>query len=81
MQNGQCRGLQALLDGTVHWLQSRAVVLATGGAGHLFANTTNPKQASGDGIAMAYRAGAAVQDLEFIQFHPTALMLPGAPTS
>ena len=79
MQNGQCRGLQVLLDGTVHWLQSRAVVLATGGAGHLFANTTNPKQASGDGIAMAYRAGAAVRDLEFIQFHPTALMLPGAP--
>ena len=79
MQDGQCRGLQVLLDGTVRWLQSRAVVLATGGAGHLFANTTNPKQASGDGIAMAYRAGAAVRDLEFIQFHPTALMLPGAP--
>lgn len=79
MQDGHCRGLQVLLDGTVLWLQSRAVVLATGGAGHLFANTTNPKQASGDGIAMAYRAGAAVRDLEFIQFHPTALMLPGAP--
>ena len=79
MQDGHCRGLQVLLDGTVRWLQSRAVVLATGGAGHLFANTTNPKQASGDGIAMAYRAGAAVRDLEFIQFHPTALMLPGAP--
>ncbi len=79
VQDDQCRGLQVLLDGTVHWLRSRAVVLATGGAGHLFANTTNPKQASGDGIAMAYRAGAAVRDLEFIQFHPTALMLPGAP--
>ena len=79
MQDGHCHGLQVLLDGTVRWLQSRAVVLATGGAGHLFANTTNPKQASGDGIAMAYRAGAAVRDLEFIQFHPTALMLPGAP--
>ncbi len=79
ISEGQCRGLQVLLEGTVQWLQSRAVVLATGGGGHLFANTTNPKQASGDGIAMAWRAGAAVRDLEFIQFHPTALMLPEAP--
>ncbi|MHA3961810.1 L-aspartate oxidase [Synechococcus sp. LTW-G] len=79
ISDGHCRGLQVLVDGTVQWLQSRAVVLATGGAAHLFANTTNPKQASGDGIAMAWRAGAAVRDLEFVQFHPTALMLPGAP--
>jgi len=79
MQDGHCRGLQVLLDGTVRWLQSRAVVLATGGAGHLFTNTTNPKLCSGSGIAVAYRAGVPVKDMEFIQFHPTALMLPGAP--
>ena len=79
IENGRCRGLQVLIDGVVRWIGARAVVLATGGAGHLFANTTNPRQASGDGIAMAWRAGAAVRDLEFVQFHPTALMLPGAP--
>jgi L-aspartate oxidase len=55
------------------------VVLASGGGGHLFAHTTNPSQASGDGVAMAWSAGAEVRDLEFVQFHPTALMLPGAP--
>ena len=79
IEAGQCRGLQVLRDGQVQWLGARAVVLATGGAGHLYANTTNPSQASGDGIAMAWRAGAVVRDLEFVQFHPTALMLPGAP--
>ena len=76
---GRCRGLQVLHNGSLRWLAARAVVLATGGGGHLFANTTNPSQASGDGIAMAWRAGASVRDLEFVQFHPTALMLPGAP--
>jgi L-aspartate oxidase len=79
IENERCCGLQVLMDGVVRWIGSRAVVLATGGAAHLFANTTNPSQASGDGIAMAWRAGAVVRDLEFVQFHPTALMLPGAP--
>ncbi|MFM2122779.1 MAG: L-aspartate oxidase [Cyanobacteriota bacterium] len=79
VQDGRCRGLQVLDGDTVQWLQARAVVLATGGGGHLFANTTNPAQASGDGIAMAWSAGALIRDLEFVQFHPTALMLPGAP--
>ena len=65
--------------GELRWLRARAVVLATGGGGHLYANTTNPSQASGDGLAMAWQAGAVIRDLEFVQFHPTALMLPGAP--
>ena len=79
IEAGRCRGLQLLLDGEIGWLSCRAVVLATGGGGHLFAHTTNPAQASGDGVAMAWQAGARLQDLEFVQFHPTALMLPGAP--
>jgi L-aspartate oxidase len=53
--------------------RARAVVLATGGIGHLFARTTNPKEARGDGLALAWRAGARLADLEFVQFHPTAL--------
>ncbi|MEB3348925.1 MAG: L-aspartate oxidase [Cyanobacteriota bacterium] len=79
VENGRCCGLQLLERGDVRWLAAGVVVLACGGGGHLFAHTTNPDQASGDGVAMAWRAGAAVRDLEFVQFHPTALMLPGAP--
>jgi L-aspartate oxidase len=79
IEAGRCCGLQMLHAGSLRWLQAGAVVLATGGGGHLYANTTNPSQASGDGIAMAWQAGAKIRDLEFVQFHPTALMLPGAP--
>jgi L-aspartate oxidase len=79
VEAGRCVGLQVLEGQRLRWLRARVVVLACGGGGHLFAHTTNPAQASGDGVAMAWTAGAAVRDLEFVQFHPTALMLPGAP--
>lgn len=58
---------------------ARAVVLATGGLGQLYCYTTNPEVATGDGISAAFRAGAELMDMEFVQFHPTALLIPGAP--
>lgn len=65
--------------GCLKVFRSRAVILSTGGLGQLYDHSTNPDVATGDGIAMAYRAGAEVMDMEFIQFHPTVLNLPGAP--
>ncbi|WP_439902510.1 L-aspartate oxidase [Microbacterium azadirachtae] len=71
------RGARVLTEGRVEDLPADAVVLATGGAGQLFAHTTAPAVCTGDGIAAALRAGAAVADLEFVQFHPTILVSPG----
>ena len=60
-------------------MAANAVLLATGGLGHVYKETTNPSAACGDGVAMAYRAGALLSDMEFVQFHPTALFVKGAP--
>ncbi|MEB3333859.1 MAG: L-aspartate oxidase [Cyanobacteriota bacterium] len=79
VDGGRCVGLQVLEGNQLRWLRCNAVVLASGGGGHLFSHTTNPTQATGDGVVMAWSAGAQIRDLEFVQFHPTALMLPGAP--
>jgi L-aspartate oxidase len=76
---GRCRGIGLLHQGSIHWLGAGAVVLATGGGGQVYAQTTNPSVSTGDGVALAWRAGAIVRDLEFFQFHPTALTVPGAP--
>ncbi|MDN4615754.1 L-aspartate oxidase [Leifsonia sp. F6_8S_P_1B] len=77
--DGAAAGVRLLLaDGSTTSLAADAVILATGGFGRLWSRTTNPEVATGDGIAAAWRAGAALADLEFTQFHPTALALPGS---
>jgi L-aspartate oxidase len=76
--DGAVTGIEILdTAGHIARVEARAVLLASGGAGQVYSDTTNPAVATGDGIAMAWRAGAQIADMEFYQFHPTALSLPG----
>ena len=80
VERGQCTGVVALRpDGEVEYVRAVDVVLATGGVGQCFAVTTNPTLSTGDGVALALKAGVACADLEFVQFHPTALHHPSMP--
>jgi L-aspartate oxidase len=77
--DGACRGASILRGPDIIKVHAKATVLATGGAGQVYSRTTNPDVATGDGIGIALRAGAVLQDMEFVQFHPTALYVPKAP--
>lgn len=79
VDSGRCVGVRAIGDGEAVTIGATHVLLASGGAGQLFAVTTNPVEATGDGVAMALRGGVPVADLEFFQFHPTALHTPRMP--
>ncbi len=80
LAEGRVAGCRFLAeDGQETLVEARSTLLATGGAGQVFAETTNPEVATGDGMAMGLRAGASLLDMEFVQFHPTALNLPDAP--
>ena len=81
VEGGRAVGLDTLstLNGQREAFACRHLILASGGAGQLFSLTTNPSVATGDGVALAYLAGADIMDMEFFQFHPTALKIPGAP--
>ena len=77
---GRVTGVSLLDDkGVPHEISCSAVLVATGGCGQIYRNTTNPETATGDGIALAFRAGAEISDMEFVQFHPTALYMKKVP--
>lgn len=75
---GRCIGATAVIDGRVNIIWSKRTILASGGAGQLYRETTNPRIATADGHAMAYRAGATLRDMEMVQFHPTTLYVAGS---
>jgi L-aspartate oxidase len=75
---GRCLGALALIDGKLTVIWAKRTILASGGAGQLYRETTNPRIATADGHAMAYRAGAALKDMEMVQFHPTTLYVAGS---
>ncbi|MDP9174925.1 MAG: L-aspartate oxidase [Planctomycetota bacterium] len=75
---GRCVGALAMIKGEISIIWTKRTILASGGAGQLYRESTNPKVATGDGHAMAYRAGAVMQDMEMVQFHPTTLYVAGA---
>lgn len=77
--NSECKGILVYNDvtGEYETIYASAIILATGGIGQLYKYTTNPVGATGDGLALAYNAGAVMQDMEFVQFHPTALAIDG----
>ncbi|HSZ55146.1 MAG TPA: L-aspartate oxidase [Tepidisphaeraceae bacterium] len=77
-EDGRCLGVLALVHGQVHLIWAKRTILASGGAGQLYRETTNPRIATADGHAMAYRAGATLQDMEMVQFHPTTLYVAGS---
>jgi L-aspartate oxidase len=79
IEGDQVRGIQFEHDGQVALCHARATLLATGGGSQVYSQSTNPETATGDGLAAAYRAGAELRDMEFVQFHPTVLSLRGAP--
>ncbi len=79
IKDGRCIGASVIRKNETINILAKAVVLATGGAGRLFSRTTNPSIATGDGMAIAYRVGAVLRDMEFIQFHPTSFYSPSAP--
>ncbi|MGK7901566.1 MAG: L-aspartate oxidase [Hormoscilla sp.] len=76
---GNCQGVSLLDRGYIRWVRAGAVVLASGGSGQVFSHTTNPTVITGDGVALAWRAGALIRDPEFFQFHPTAITVNGIP--
>jgi L-aspartate oxidase len=75
---GRCLGALAMIDGDIQLIWAKRTILASGGAGQLYRESTNPSIATADGHAMAYRAGAALRDMEMVQFHPTTLYVAGA---
>ena len=81
LEKGRAVGIRFMdeNDSSLHELRAGAILFATGGLGQLYRESTNPEVATGDGTAIAYEAGAVLSDMEFVQFHPTALSIKGAP--